>query len=129
MERFAGLNIHDSNPMKLSWKYFHGALASSIIKKRCLYSDAYFIMSYVHLSNCICCFHKYQAIWERNRLLQRIDNTNEPNVVRTMKERKVMGHAYVPCKISGCMLFLELVDISSVHAVTGDRCYSCDPYI
>ena len=69
----------------------------------------------MHLSNCICCFHKYQAIWERNRLLQRIDNTNEPNVVRTMKEREVMGHAYVPCKISGCTLFLELVDISSVQ--------------
>ena len=40
------------------------------IKEGRLHSDAYFIMSYV------CCFHKYEAIWESIRLLRRIDNTN-----------------------------------------------------
>ena len=33
-------------------------LLFSIIKERCLYSDTYLIMSYMHLSSCICGFHK-----------------------------------------------------------------------
>ena len=30
VERFAGLNIHGFSSMKFSWKYFHGALATSV---------------------------------------------------------------------------------------------------
>ena len=30
VERFAGLNIHGFSPMKFLWKYFHGALATSV---------------------------------------------------------------------------------------------------
>ena len=30
MERFAGLNIHGFSPMKFSWEYFCGTLASSV---------------------------------------------------------------------------------------------------
>ena len=85
-------------------------------------------MSYVQLSSCICCSHKYQAIWKRNRLFQKIDNTNDPNVVRIMKEERLWAMYVYLIKFQDALL-LELVDISSVHAVTGDRHYSPDPSI
>ena len=68
----------------------------------------------LHLSSCICWFHKYIAIWGRIRLLQRIDNTkNDPyNAVSVMKGREVVDH--VPHKLPVAVLFLEMMDMLSV---------------
>ena len=66
-------------------------------------------MSYTCLnSSSIHCFHECQASWERIRLLQRINNNNDPYAVSVSKVREVIGH------VPGCVLFLELVDILRV---------------
>ena len=64
------------------------------------------LINYVCLSSCICCFHEYQAIWGRIRFLQRMKLA----MMQCNKGKKVVGH--VPHKIPGCVLFLELVDLS-----------------
>ena len=65
-------------------------LLFSMIKEESLYSAVYYIMNYMYLSSCICCFHKYQAIWRRIRLIQRIGNTNGFYTINVMKGREAM---------------------------------------
>ena len=45
-------------------------------------------------------------------MLEGNDNINDPHTVSVMKGKEVVGH--VPCKISGCVPFLELAVILSV---------------
>ena len=61
---------------------------SLIITGTAVYSDTYFIMSYMHLSSCIH-GHKYQAIWESQHeedldYSKEINNTNNPYAVSSL---------------------------------------------
>ena len=54
----------------------------------------------MHLSSCICCYHKYQVIRGRIGMdCSRELNTNDPHTVDVMKGKEIVGH--VPRKIPG----------------------------
>ena len=55
-----------------------------LLKARCLYSAAYFIMCYECLCSYTLCFQEHEAIWGRIR--EMIYNNNDPCIASVMKE-------------------------------------------